>query len=55
MQQLPKKSCVTEVIFACTEKVFGIGPVMQKNQRKIVTIFLSTSFNICFGCSNEPS
>ena len=24
-------------------------------ERKIVNIFLPTSFNICFGCSKEPS
>ena len=24
-------------------------------ERKIVSIFLSISFNICFGCSKEPS
>ena len=27
----------------------------QKDQRKIVTFFLPISFNICFGCSKEPS
>ena len=26
-----------------------------KNQRKIVNIFLPINFNICFGCSKEPS
>ena len=31
------------------------GSDKQKNQRKIVNIFLSTNFNVCFGCSNEPS
>ena len=29
---------------------------MNKNfQRKIVNIFLPINFNICFGCSKEPS
>ena len=32
-----------------------IGLDKQKNQRKIVNIFLPISFNICFGCSKEPS
>ena len=32
-----------------------IGPVKQKFQRKIAIIFLSISFNMCFGCSKEPS
>ena len=27
----------------------------QKNQRKIVNIFLAITFSICFGCSKEPS
>ena len=27
----------------------------KKNQRKNVNIFLPISFNICFGCSKEPS
>ena len=27
----------------------------QKNQRKIVNIFLPISFSLCFGCSKEPS
>ena len=32
------------------------GLVKQtKNQRKDVNIFLHFSFNICFGCSKEPS
>ena len=33
----------------------GIGPVKQNNSRKIVIIFLSTSLNMCFGCSKESS
>ena len=33
-----------------------IGPVNQKkNRRKIAINFLSISFNICLGCSIEPS
>ena len=37
-------------------KYQSIGPDKQnKNQRKIVIIFLSISLNMCFGCSNEPS
>ena len=27
----------------------------QKNQRKVVNIFLHINFNLCFGCSKEPS
>ena len=27
----------------------------EKNECKIANIFLSINFNICFGCSNEPS
>ena len=27
----------------------------KKFQRKIVNIFLPINFNICFGCSKEPS
>ena len=27
----------------------------KKIQRKIVNIFLPINFNICFGCSKEPS
>ena len=27
----------------------------KKFQRKIVNIFLLINFNICFGCSKEPS
>ena len=29
--------------------------INQKIQRKIVNIFLPINFNICFGCSKEPS
>ena len=32
-----------------------IGLAKQKFQRKNVNIFLPISFNICFGCSKEPS
>ena len=32
-----------------------IGLDKQKFQRKIVNIFLPINFNICFGCSKEPS
>ena len=32
-----------------------IGPNGRKFQNKIVNIFLSISFNICFGCSKELS
>ena len=34
-----------------------IGQDKQKNEHKhkIVNIFLRISFNICFGCSKEPS
>ena len=32
-----------------------IGLDKQNFQRKIVNIFLPISFNICFGCSKEPS
>ena len=31
------------------------GPDKQKFQLKFVNIFKSISFNICFGCSKEPS
>ena len=27
----------------------------QKNQRKFVKFFSPINFNMCFGCSNEPS
>ena len=27
----------------------------QKNQRKVVNIFLPIVFSLCFGCSKEPS
>ena len=33
----------------------GSGQINEKFQHKIVNIFLSISFNICFGCSKEPS
>ena len=33
---------------------FG-GPYLQTLEHKNVNIFLSISFNICFGCSKEPS
>ena len=33
----------------------NIGRDKQKNERKFVNIFLSINFNICFGCSKEPS
>ena len=32
-----------------------IGPVKQKNKRKIVIIIISISWNMCFGCSKELS
>ena len=32
-----------------------IGFDKKKFERKIVNIFLPISFNICFGCSKEPS
>ena len=39
--------------------VFLVSQMMQYNnykfERKIVNIFLPISFNICFGCSKEPS
>ena len=37
----PRVRCVS-----CLNKIF---------ERKIVNIFLLISFNICFGCSKEPS
>ena len=33
----------------------GICPDKQKNGRKIMNILLYISFNICYGCSKEPS
>ena len=33
----------------------GIGPVKQFVKRKIAIIFLSIRFNMCSGCSKEPS
>ena len=46
-------------ILAATHHVHCIttehnGPA-KKNQRKIVNIFLSIIFSICFKCSKEPS
>ena len=36
--------------------VFNSQVKMYKNfQRKIVNIFLPINFNLCFGCSKEPS
>ena len=32
-----------------------IGPVKQKFECEIAIFFLSTSLNMCFGCSKEPS
>ena len=32
-----------------------IGPDKPNFKRKIVNIFLSINYNICFGYSNEPS
>ena len=32
-----------------------IGPVKQKNMRKIGIIVLTIHLNMCFGCSKEPS
>ena len=29
--------------------------ISKQFERKIVNIFLTMSFNICFGCSKEPS
>ena len=37
---------------------FGVGAQVQINtifEHTIVNIFLPISFNICFGCSKEPS
>ena len=36
-------------------KGYHIGLDKQKNQRKIVNIFLPINFNICFGCSKEKN
>ena len=33
----------------------GISKVKQKSKRKIASIFLSISLNMCFGCLKEPS
>ena len=33
----------------------NIGLDKQKNEHKIVNIFLPISFNICFGCSKKTS
>ena len=38
-----------------TVDLIFIGPVKQKNQRKIVIIFLPIRLKMCFGCSKEPS
>ena len=35
--------------------ITSTGPVEKKIDLKIVNNFLSTNFNICFGCSKEPS
>ena len=35
--------------------MFSISLVSKIFQRKIVNIFLPISFNICFGCSKDPS
>ena len=37
------------------KNVHIIGLDKQFFERKIVNIFLPISFNICFGCSEEPS
>ena len=37
--------------------VFVCGVDLDKHifERKIVNVFITTRFNICFGCSKEPS
>ena len=36
--------------------LYVLGPVKQNYfERKIANIFLSIAFNMCFGCSEEPS
>ena len=36
-------------------EVTGLDTSNQNFQRRIVNIFLPINFNICFGCSKEPS
>ena len=54
---LPLSSCTPHVkyINVQIQQDLIIGLDKQKNQRKNVIIFLPISFNICFGCSKEPS
>ena len=33
----------------------NIGRDWKKNEQKIENIYLSIDFNMCFGCSKEPS
>ena len=39
----------------CLNLVNSKVQIGKKKQRKIVNIFLFINFNICFGCSKEPS
>ena len=42
----------------CTQCAYLVKSQVKINkffQRKIVNIFLPFNFNICFGCSKEPS
>ena len=38
-----------------SRRSIGLDTVNKIFERKIVNIFLSINFNICFGCSKEPS
>ena len=44
-----------EILQEFSNKDSDIGLDKPKIQRKIVNIFLSIIFSICFGCSKEPS
>ena len=35
--------------------IWSKGQLSKNNQRKIAIIFLSVTFNMCFGCSKELS
>ena len=43
---------ITEVLIAYDKTSHEINKIFE---RKIVNIFLPISFNLCFGCSKEPS
>ena len=43
-----------EAIFQ-EEDIYSLGQLSKNNLHKIAIIYLSISFNMCFGCSKERS